>query len=370
MAAHWIRWNRITSLPFAAVLLASSLAFAPNASAEKVVSTEDFTLELGLRIQPRMELENLTPPSGSSEWQRDFLIRRTRLKAFGKMQGATYNLEWRIDRTDNIGNAPNLGVENGYVQIPIGGGLELKAGLYDQPFSRDRLTSDSKQLVVDRGAVSGVPDALGLADNVVGFSVLGNLRGGRAAYTVGFFDNRLIPGRLQDIPLVVGRLDLHFGSTQGVFQDAHFGADKWCSLGINGSFQGSLEDTSGADDGSTKALGVDGMVDVPTSAGRVFLRGEINTIQTETPTGAKALDTTVWMVGAGLLMFDQHLQPTIRFDRTRLDDSAGGGSRNTTYVGANFYRNGHNLKFQGDVRMDSGTERAVDGGRLQAQIDF
>ena len=55
---------------------------------------------------------------------------------------------------------------------------------------------------------------------------------------------------------------------------------------------------------------------------------------------------------------------------SRGDSPVGGTPRDITYVGANYYQKGHNLKIQGDVLFQSGTADSVDGGRLQAQIDF
>jgi hypothetical protein len=335
----------------------------------ELVDTDDFSLELGLRIQPRMELEWLSAPGGGRDWQRDFMIRRTRIKADGEMRRVRYAFEWKIDRTEQAGANPTASVENAYVEFPLGTGIAVRAGLYDQPFSRDRLISDSKQLAVDRGAVSNVPDALGLADNAVGFHVLGRVRGGRAQYALGLFDNRLIPARDQDLPMIVGRLDLNFGETKDVFRDVHFGQDSWISLGVNGSYQGMLEDTTGADGGSNGAFGIDGMIDVPTCLGRLFTRSEVVTIR-RAPPGGTTIGTTIWAVACGLLVLDQRLQPLVRFDQVRLDEAVGGGTRNTTCVGANLYLDGYRLKLQGDVRLEAGTEAPVDGARLQLQLDF
>jgi len=350
------------------LVLSSALTWSSSASAgAKVAETEDFSLELGLRLQPRLEFQR-TPAGG--EFTRDFLVRRSRWKASGKMQKASFNFEWKIDGSDGIGATPTASLENGYIQYPLGAGVEVRAGLYDQPFSRDRLTSDSKQLVVDRGNVSNVPDALGLADNVVGVQVMGKVKGGRALYAVGLFDNRFIPGALQDLPMAVGRLDLNFGSTKDLFQDAHFGDDSWCSIGLNGSYQGELENVTGDDGGSRGAVGIDGMMDVPVGPGRVLLRSEFNVIGVVEPTGGNSVDTRVWMVGAGFLTLSQRVQPVVRFDQILPDDALGGGSRNTTYAGVNLYKKQHNLKLQADVRFEAGTGESVDGGRLQAQIDF
>ena len=334
-----------------------------------VFDSKDHTLELGMRLQPRLEYENVSLANGSTDARRDFMIRRARLKANGKMQGVAFGFEWKIDGTDQFGATPIAGVENAWLQYPLGGGFEVRAGLYDQPFSRDRLTSDSRQLAVDRGEVSNVPDALGLADNVVGFHFMGKTKDSKVQYAVGLFDNRFIIASRQDIPMLVGRVDLNLGSTKDIYQDAHFGTDKWCSIGINGSTQSSIENAAGLDDSTQTAGGVDGMIDVPFRNVRVLVRGELNAIRTER-IGTGENNSTVKMIGLGVLMMKQRFQPFIRFDQVRGDQWARSGRQDITYVGANVYQRGHSLKIQGDVRMQAGTEAPIDGGRLQAQIDF
>jgi len=179
--------------------MAIAMGMAQHAGAIDVVTQEDFTLGIGLRLQPRLELENEVGPKGT-DWRRDFILRRSRLSGFGKMQNVYYKFEWKIDGTDQVasssqtatGSITSAQLENGYLQYPVGNGVEIRAGLYDIPYSRDRLTSDSQQLAVDRGAVSNVPNALGLVDNGVGLHVLGKINGGRAEYAVGLFDNRTL----------------------------------------------------------------------------------------------------------------------------------------------------------------------------------
>ena len=334
----------------------------------KVFETEGHTLELGFRLQPRMELDHV-PVGGIVDGQRDFMIRRARFKANGKMKTASYGFEWKIDQTDQNGVTPSAQVENAWIQFVLGGGVELKAGLYDQPFSRDRLTSDSRQLAVDRGDVSGVPDALGLADNATGFQLMGKGYQGRTPWAVGLFDNRRIAGRYQDRPMVAGRLDLNFGSTKDVFQDTHFGTDRWYSIGVNGSYQ-QIETVSNTDSAAYSAAGVDGMVDVPVGTGRLFVKGEANALKVDPAGAGPSIDTRVWMLGAGFLMLQERLQPFVRFDETRFDSAVGGGKRDVTFAGLNYYLKGHSLKLQGDVRLQANTTESVDGARLQAQMDF
>jgi hypothetical protein len=346
----------------------------------KVFDSPDLTLELGMRLQPRFEYETSAPGAAGLDGRRDFLIRRARWKANGRIQGVAFNFEWKIDATDQANSnnpaavpaTPLAGVENAWLQYPLSGpALELRVGLYDQPYSRDRLTSDSRQLAVDRGEVSNVPDALGLADNVVGLQFMGKTKDSRLGWMLGAFDNRFIPATRQDMPMFVGRVDLNLESTKDVFQDAHFGTtDKWCSLGLNGSIQNGIENGAGLDDSSHVAGGVDAMVDRPFGDVRVFVKGELSAIRSEWQVVDRQSNVTVKMVGAGILFRDR-FQPFIRFDQVRGDGFLPrGGRADITYVGANFYQRGHSLKVQGDLRMQAGTRDPVDGARVQAQIDF
>lgn len=349
---------------------AAPMLAGPAQAGVEVVDTENIKLEVGLRMQARLDLERVPSTVSSKEWLHDFFIRRTRLKVKGEAHEVDFNFEWKIDRTDGYAASPSASVENAYMQYPLGKGTKIRAGLYDQPFSRDRLTSDSKQLAVDRGTVSNVPDALGLADNAVGFDFRGTMGTKRAEYALGMFDNRTISSNLQGTPMFVGRVDLNLGRTTDVFRDAHFGKDSWYSLGLNGGYQGSIENAAGQREGSNAIAGVDGMVDVPVGSTRLFGRGEANVIKVVAPAGGNPVDTRTWMLAAGVSLFKQRLQPMVRFDEVQLDDAAGGGVKDITYVGANFYHREHLLKFQGDVRLESGTHHGVDGGRLQAQLDF
>ena len=345
----------------------------------KVFDSPDHTLELGMKLQPRMEIETNAPDLTGIDTRRDFLIRRARVKGNGRVQGVAYSFEWKIDGTDQSNPAPGITpmtpaaqIENAWLQYPLrGAAVELKVGLYDQPFSRDRLTSDSRQLAVDRGEVSNVPDALGLADNVFGFQFMGKTKDAKVSYAVGAFDNRFIASARQDMPMVVGRLEYNMESTKDINQDAHFGmTDKWCSFGVNGSVQSGIENNAGVDDSSHTAAGVDAMIDRPVGKVRVFVKGELNAIRSEWQTVNRENHVTVKMIGAGVL-FKDRIQPFMRFDQVRGDGFLPrGGRADITYVGVNFYQRGHSLKIQGDLRMQAGTEYPVDGMRLQTQMDF
>lgn len=375
--------GRLVVGALAAVVVFLPMAAAPAHAGARVYEKDDFTLELGMRLQPRMELEMVPALSGNGkEWRRDFLVRRSRWKANGTIKGGTFGFEWRLDKTDAATDLVDIGLENGWIMWPLSGKqLQVRAGLYDQPYSRDRLTSDSKQLVVDRGNVSNVPAGLGMADNVVGIELRGDLQGGRYVYAVGAFDNRTIRSVYQQVPMFVGRIDLNLGATGSIYQDAHFGDESWYCIGINGGYQSSLRDTSITsagttvyDKGSNGIAGVDAMIDIPAGPGRLLAVTEYNNISLTPPEGGNSLDWNLVMVGAGYLVLDQKLQGTVRWDHVSwdvsMDQSLEGRSRDVVYAGANYYHKGHNLKIQGDLRFQSSTGEALDGIRLQGQVDF
>jgi hypothetical protein len=371
-AAHTPVWAFPYMIRGLIALVALALAPVAAFAGYKVFEKDDATLEVGMRLQPRMEYSRTPAAGGGTEWLRDFLIRRSRLKLNGKLQGVGFGFEWKIDGTDQNGVTPAAAVENAWLEYPLNGSMSVRAGLYDAPFSRDLLTSDSKQLAVDRGAVSAVPSTFGLVDNVVGFDLRGSARGGHAQYAVGLYDNRTLPSRRQDVPMLIGRLDLNFGATKDIYQDAHFGTDKWYCLGINGQVQSSIDGAAAFTPDSTtnQAAGIDGMVDVPMGRGRILARGEVNAIRQVAVGPAADRNSTVWMLGAGYLTMKERLQPFVRFDRIQGDTPIGGTPRDITYTGANFYQKRHNLKLQGDLQFVSGNGQTLDGGRLQAQIDF
>lgn len=370
LAQGSLRFARLLSLcPILALVV---LAFLPGSAAASVTvyRSEDRTLDIGLRLQPRLEFGWAPVADGSVEAQRDFYIRRTRLRLTARMPGVSGFLEWRADNVDQVGTSPLTGVESVWIDHALGSAVQLRAGQFDQPFSRDRLTSYARQMAVDRGTVSDVPGVLGLTDKAIGLELKGRVRGGRTEYALGVFDNRMISGTLQQLPMFVGRLDLNLGSTADVFQDAHFGPGRWCSFAVNGSHQGSIGDASSARDSSQSAVGADAMVDVPLAGGRLLVRGEVSALRTDLLASSQTHHATLSMIGAAFLMWGERLQPFIRFDRQRGDAWLRGGRQDVTLLGANLYQRGHSLKLQADVRLQAGTEAPVDAMRLQAQIDF
>ena len=80
----------------------------------------------------------------------------------------------KIDNEGRFAANPHARAENAWLDFPIDDeSCFLRAGLYDLPFSRDALTSDSKLLFMDRYADQGTAHAVGMADNTYGVMLHG-----------------------------------------------------------------------------------------------------------------------------------------------------------------------------------------------------
>src|SRR2546426_4552469 len=89
----WACWPSGVAMPLTLALT----ALLPTGAAGVTIGEQgDVSVGLFMRIQPRMELERIRPASGA-EWRRDFLIRRSRIWLQGKVHGADYKLQWKID---------------------------------------------------------------------------------------------------------------------------------------------------------------------------------------------------------------------------------------------------------------------------------
>lgn len=332
----------------------------------KLIDSKDFSAYIGIRIQPRLEIKDQVTPTRSDK-QTDFMIRRTRLKISGKSYHIKYKLEWKLDNTDQIGKTSTAQVENAYLELPLGITYSLKMGLFDAAFSRDALTSDSKQASVDRGLTYSNVSNLGLADNVTGINFTGKVNKNVYIYQFGVFDNRKIDGTQQNTPLIVARLDVNLGSTKNIFRDAHFGSDKWYSFAFDFAYQPDIHDKGNSDNaGKLSAYGFDWLYDNRLGHGRLMLRGEINRISEKQFGSILENQWTDWMLVTAYLISEKY-QPIFRIDVSDKNTN----TEKQYILGFNYYLKQHNLKFQTDIMKKSPTvSDNIDQIRLQFQLDF
>ncbi len=103
---------------------------------------------------------------------------------------AKYYLELKIDKEGRFNEEPRGRIENAWLDFTICKDLGyLRVGLYNVPFSRNALTSDSKLLFMDRSLIKFALTKLGIVDNTVGVMFHGRPFGAHFEYAIGIFDN-------------------------------------------------------------------------------------------------------------------------------------------------------------------------------------
>jgi hypothetical protein len=201
--------------------------------------TPDITFKPGARLQVRYLHESFTDNN-------EIAIQRFRLKGAGQAWKAKYGLELKIDNTGRTGANPSAAVENGWIEYPLLPSLAARAGLYDVPFSRDALTSDSKLLFMDRSLIKDALTSFGLADNGIGALAHGRPLGGHLEYALGVFNNDRFDGlgtssRRTGSLMPVARfgvdlLDPEAPGGYADYRESYVGSGKRLGLGVNGAW--------------------------------------------------------------------------------------------------------------------------------------
>jgi hypothetical protein len=363
------------------------VAAAPPAEVKKEALvfyvTPDITFKPGLRLQTRYQYDTRTNNN-------EIYLARFRLKAGGEAyEIVKYYLEMKIDNTGKTdGKSPSAAVENGWLDFTYNPDLIGRAGLYDVPFSRDALTSDSKLLLIDRSLIKDALTAFGFADNGIGVMARGRPFGGRFEYMVGGFNNDKfngLPGSNAKntgslMPMARVAVDLLDPAPLGGYADyraSYVGKGERLTLGANGGWLGDARDTVNGFQQRFDlwAWGVDAFF----NKGPFTLQGEYDWFR---QSGNVSRSNHGWFVQGGYLVeplnrwIDQaapwfpDVEVAARYQGLNANSYRRERERQTT-VGMNFYIRDHNLKIQTDYsfRQIQDTE---DRGlyQLQLQLDF
>ena len=337
----------------------------------------DLTFKPGLRIQPRFIHD-------SGDGNNDFFIRRFRLKGSGSAYGvAKYGVELREDNEERTFATPNARVENAWLDFKTASdSIFLRAGVYDLPFSRDALTSDSKILFMDRSLIMAQLTLVGMADNTDGLMLHGRPDGGRYEYAFGIFDSSRFERfgfegvRDSDHLMPAGRFvwSLLDPSTPpdgyADYQASYLGKGQRFEIGTNAA------QLSHAIDGPIEMDIAAWGVDCFANSGCYTFQAEYDQIIQNI---ANAPDNVSdgWYAQFGY-MFDRRAEFAVRYETL---DPLIGDNLSWTRVGFNFYIREHNLKIQTDYCFRSGNNLAEplpfglgafdeDVIEVQLQLDF
>lgn len=334
---------------------------------------KNLTFTGGMRIQTRYAYHGPLVADGHN-----FRIKRLRLKGKGEVLGiAKYYAEFKFEATTQSLPTITPEAENAWVEFNTLPHTNLRIGLYDIPFSRNALTSDSKLLIMDRSLIKMLLDDVGFADNTIGALFHEVAMDGRLAYAVGVFENNKLSGGL---PTIAGRFTLHLldlGKKPGSrgsyanYRGSTIGEGRRLDIGANVAY---TPDAMGAFD--LYAVGGD----VFFNSGPFTLQGEYDWYRKSMTSGD--VDTRGGYVQAGVLLdsviervstasWVPPIELAARYQDVDSEDVFSPGRRQAADVGINFYIRDHNLKVQTTYTV---FDKEIGGTshryQLQLQLDF
>jgi hypothetical protein len=340
------------------------------------------TFKPGLRVQSRYLYDDFT---GNN----DFFIRRFRLKCSGNaFEIANYGLELKIDSTGKIDTNPTPPaiVENAWLDFPLlKDAAYLRVGLYDAPFSRNALTSDSKLLLMDRSLIKEELTTVGITDNTIGLLLHGRPCGGYVEYGVGIFDDvaferfgTVVTRNSNDL-MPMGRVVWHLldpatpADGYADERESYVGKGSRLDIGANAAYLSNC--TDGVNEFDLHAWGVDLFY----NSGPWVFTAEYDHGLEDMSGGATDLDIDGFYVQAGYLFCwcktvccpcDPVLELAARYQE--LDPLSSDNRLKWTSLGLNLYIRDHNLKIQTDYTFKDEEALAVDNNvfQLQLQLDY
>jgi phosphate-selective porin len=251
-------------------------------------------------------------------------------------------------------------------------------GLYDLPFSRDALTSDSKLLFMDRSLIKDELTRYGYADNTVGLMLHGRPHCGRYEWMIGVFDNIEFeefsndPARHSDQLMPAGRFVVNLldpaEPPQGYadYKASYLGKGHRLALGINGAvLNEAIEDDENSD---VFAWGVD----VFYNYGRWVAQAEYDWLAQDF---FGEVDDDVqpegWYAQAGY-MLTACWELAGRYQVLDPDTNTFQDQLRWTSIGLNYYIWDHNLKIQTEYQFRDGQDddERDNAVHCQLQLDY
>ncbi len=330
------------------------------------------TFKPGLRLQTRYLYD-------TENNNNDIFIRRFRLKGSGDAFGlAKYGAELKIYNTGRFDKDPKAKVENAWLDFTVCPELVfLHVGLYDLPFSRNALTSDSKLLLMDRTLIKDALTDLGLADNTIGLLIHGRPCGGQFEYAVGIFDNEKFEKigtsgtKESDQLMPAGRIVLHLldpatpSDGYADYRESYICQGQRLAIGANSAYLGSAKDDDKKFD--LYAWGVDFFF----NRGPFTLQAEYDWFKEKMKGGDSDIQGYGWYVQGGYLCH-RFIELAVRYQELEPDIHVSNDRLRWTSVGLNIYIREHNLKIQTDYtfKNEQGDDVDKDVFQIQLQLDY
>ncbi|HEY6071855.1 MAG TPA: porin [Anaerolineales bacterium] len=355
-------------------------------------SDEKFQLSIGGRIQPRYTYTDAEAVSGSAQDVSEWKVRRTKIYfgGYAYSRDLTYRVQLALE---NGGNAKLL--DDAYLNYRFGNYLNIQAGQFKIPFTRQELISDASLQFVDR---ANAVDAFKPSYDM-GMMASGSIAGGMIAYNAGIFggtgqstararNNNAYAARLVANPLgPVGYSEADLaGSAKplasvggGYFRNSLKRSAATVFESVTPSYAsatGWLGKGAAATFDNTDVIDIDQF-----GADAVFLwkglsiQGEYLWGQAEGGTSGRSLRARGMYAQAGYFIVPKRLEAAARYSHLDPNRAVSNDIQAETQGAISYYFTGHYLKVQADYsnihkQVSSGNSTDDKQVRVQAQIVF
>lgn len=337
---------------------------------ELKVQQEKRSLKISGRVQARYTWQESADPDADDTSQ--FSLPRVRLGASGAaFEDVKYKVE--IDVVPDKAKGTKIGLKDAKLQFTQIKAAPITVGHFKVPFSRQELTSSSKQQFVNRAEVNGLVPGRDVGLMVGGY-------GGKPfiEYAVGAFNGTGTRNANDNNKFALAaRVAVNPFGEFGYSESNLEGEDMKASVGVNVlSNKATSTSTTGtppvtvSTDTDVLAYGIDAGVKFVQNAS-LFLEY----IQSEAePDGGAKVKSKGYYVQGGFFVLPKHLELVARFEQLDPDDSADDNEDITwTTVGVNYFFSKHDWKLQANyVMKEEDNDPKVDDDTflLQMQVKF
>lgn len=381
--------------------------FGSETKGAVVQAGSEHSMKMRIRLQPRIDYGDLAalrssydtdPTAKVFRGQSDMYLRRVRLELEGNLSEAvTYGLVIDADRAYQVGSKPTFDAQYAFFNYKHSDAINLRFGKQKLPLTRVSLSSSAKQLLIERPvSTEAVKTLFGdyYQPNVM---LHGKNTTGTVAYMLALADgtnagsdafakssnNSDIYGSSKDADKAtessfvwIARAEFSPGMdwVEKGKSDAWLGQGQHLTLGVD---YGSQSGAKSVDSASIKAYDRSVMgLDLSGHVNNITFQAEYNRMTVEEKSASKKVTPGGWYVQAGYFIPGLNLEPVIRYEDYNLNGEIGNAHRKYTTIGANWYAQGHSMKFGVNlvqVKFDDNARIAANDGDakvLQLQSQF
>jgi phosphate-selective porin OprO/OprP len=340
----------------------AALAAAPTLAAEgdaakpgRLKIPDDLTLELGVRLQPRLDVGDLATDREGTGYAstHDLYLRRARLSLQGRLlRELRFEITLEGDRAGQGDRGTDVSLLDANVSYAFADALVVAAGRQKLPYSRISLTSSGRQLLVERPLSSEAAKDLFGDYRQPSLQARGRLGGGVLAWYAALADGwshgefldeaggQLLVHRSD--PMLAARLEVSPpGWTEARRSDAHLGTGRHVTLGVAVAAQRGIAYRQVVATEDRRLV----EIDLSGHAGPFTAQAELNAWEIDSNAAGRAVVRPRGLyVQAGLLLGP--VEPAIRVERFDADADAEDDATRVFTAGLNWYLREHDLKLQ------------------------